>query len=86
MDIGAQKAKEINLINEIFENKEELLDSSLKIARQICENPKDAVFGSKKFINNHCKEVVARELDRIATYNSSFFRFYGNSKAYGKKV
>ncbi|GAB6888476.1 crotonase/enoyl-CoA hydratase family protein [Desulfothermus okinawensis JCM 13304] len=86
MDIGAQKAKEINLINEIFENKEELLDSSLKIARQICENPKDAVFGSKKFINNHCKEVVARELDRIATYNSSFLDFMEIAKLMEKSL
>lgn len=86
MDINAQKAKEINLINELFETKEQLFENTFNIARQIVENPKDAVFGSKKFITHLCKEKIARELDRIATYNSSFLDFMEIAKIMEKTL
>ncbi len=75
MDIDAYKAKEINLVNEVYETKDELIQNCTQIAKNICNNPKDAVFGSKKFINNLNKESINRELDRVATYNSSFLDF-----------
>ncbi|KAA0257809.1 enoyl-CoA hydratase [Deferribacter autotrophicus] len=75
MDIDATKAKDIQLLNEVFDSKEELLKKVFNIAKTIADNPKDAVSGSKKFINNLNKHIIERELDAIATHNSSFLDF-----------
>ncbi|MGA1846266.1 enoyl-CoA hydratase-related protein [Deferribacter abyssi] len=75
MDIDATKAKNIQLLNEVFNSKEELLEEVLNIAKSIANNPIDAVSGSKKFINNLNKSIIERELDTVATHNSAFLDF-----------
>ncbi|BBB32404.1 enoyl-CoA hydratase [Thermotomaculum hydrothermale] len=75
MDIDVNKAKEMGLVNDVFETKEELDERVLNIAKDIAENPKDAVSNSKKFINNLHKQIVEKELDIIAIHNSSALDF-----------
>ncbi|BAI79828.1 enoyl-CoA hydratase/isomerase family protein [Deferribacter desulfuricans SSM1] len=74
-DITAKEAKEMHLINELYENKEELDKKTLELAKEIAENPFDAVSGAKKFINNLSEKIKKEELEKIATHNSAFLDF-----------
>ena len=74
-DIDAKKAKEIGLVYEIYNNKDILLENARKIANEIVQNPPEAVYGSKLFINNLFHKKTEEELDKVAIYNSSFLDF-----------
>ena len=47
-NISAAEAKEIGFVNEVFENKEELIEAGLKALKTICKNSIQAVHRAKK--------------------------------------
>ena len=87
--VPADKAKEIGLVNEVFETPDALLDGVMAIAREIAANSPLAVAGCKRMLNYARDHSVADGLDYIATWQTGMFRLedlqaYFTAKAEGR--
>jgi len=71
--VPAQKAKEIGLVNEVFDSHEALLEHVLATAREIASKAPLAVAGSKVMINYARDHTIADGLDYIATWQTGMF-------------
>lgn len=71
--LPAQKAKEIGLVNEVFETHEALVEHALATAREIASKSPLAVAGSKVMINYARDHTIKDALDYIAVWNTSMF-------------
>ncbi|GBF57750.1 short-chain-enoyl-CoA hydratase [Candidatus Phycosocius bacilliformis] len=71
--LGAQKAKEIGLVNELFDTHEELVAHVLATAREIASKAPLAVTGSKLMINYARDHSIRDSLDYIATWQAGMF-------------
>jgi enoyl-CoA hydratase len=71
--LPAAKAREIGLINEVFDTHEALLAHVLATAREIASKAPLAVTGSKVMINYARDHTLADGLDYIATWQSGMF-------------
>jgi len=71
--LPAQKAKEIGLVNEVFDTHEQLLDHALATAREIASKAPLAVTGSKVMINYARDHSIADALDYIAVWQTGMF-------------
>jgi enoyl-CoA hydratase len=69
----AQRAREVGLVNEVFEDHEALLEGATKIATEIAARSPLAVWGSKEMINYARDHTVADGLDYIATWQTGMF-------------
>jgi enoyl-CoA hydratase len=69
--LPAAKAKEIGLVNEVFQTKAAMLEHVMKVAATIAEKSPLAVAGSKRMINYARDHSIADGLDYIATWNAS---------------
>lgn len=67
----AQEAKNVGLVNQIWENKEILLEEVQKIAASIAEKSPLVVRGIKKTLLHSRDHSVAQGLDFIANWNAS---------------
>lgn len=72
--VSAEKAREIGLVNEVFETSEALLDGVMAIAKEIAANSPLAVAGCKRMLNYARDHSVADGLDYIATWQTGMFR------------
>lgn len=72
--VSAAKAKEIGLVNEIFESPEALLESVMAIARQIAAHSPLAVAGCKRLITYSRDHSTTDTLDYIALWNAAMLR------------
>lgn len=72
--IPAAKAKEIGLVNEVFESHEDLLEGVLEIAGRIAGHLPLAVAGCKALINYSRDHNTADTLDYIALWNAAMLR------------
>lgn len=72
--LPAAKAKEIGLVNEVFETHEALLDGVMAIARQIASHSPLAVAGCKAMANYARDHTTADALDYIAVWNAAMLR------------
>ncbi|OFX00068.1 MAG: enoyl-CoA hydratase [Alphaproteobacteria bacterium RIFCSPHIGHO2_12_FULL_63_12] len=72
--LPAAKAKEIGLVNEVFETSEALLDGVMAIARQIVAHSPLAVTGCKAMANYARDHSTADALDYIAVWNAAMLR------------
>ncbi len=68
--LPAAKAKEIGLVNEVFDSHEALLDGVMKIAEKIAFNSPLAVTGCKRMINYARDHSTADALDYIGVWNA----------------
>ena len=68
--LSAQKAKEIGLVNEVFDTHEDLLAHVLETAREIASKAPLAVAGSKVMINYARDHTIKDGLDYIATWQT----------------
>ncbi len=68
--LSAAKAKEIGLVNEVFDNHEAMLEQVLATAREIAAKAPLAVAGSKVMINYARDHNIADSLDYIATWQT----------------
>lgn len=69
--VPAQKAKEIGLVNEVYDSHEALLDGVMEVARRIAEHSPLAVTGCKRLINYARDHSTADTLDYIGLWNAS---------------
>ena len=71
MRVKADKAKEIGLVNDVFETHEELLAHVMGVAAEIAAKNPVAVTGSKVLINYGRDHSTADTLDYIGVWNAS---------------
>ncbi|GIU67767.1 crotonase/enoyl-CoA hydratase family protein [Candidatus Phycosocius spiralis] len=71
--LSAEKAKEIGLINDIFDSHEALVAHVLETAREIAAKAPLAVTGSKVMINYARDHSIQDGLDYIATWQAGMF-------------
>ncbi len=83
--LPATKAKEIGLVNEVFENPEALLEGVMTIARQIAAHSPLAVTGCKAMANYARDHSTADALDYIALWNAAMLRPEDIREAYMAK-
>ena len=69
--LPAAKAKEIGLVNDVFDTQEELLEHVLGVAKEIARKNPVAVTGSKVLINYGRDHSTADTLDYIGVWNAS---------------
>ncbi len=71
--LTAQRAKEIGLVNEVFDTHEALLSYVMETAREIASKAPLAVAGSKVMINYARDHTIKDGLDYIALWNVGMF-------------
>ena len=71
--LPAQRAKEIGLVNEVFDTHEALVDHALATAREIAQKSPLAVAGSKVMINYARDHTIKDALDYIALWQVGMF-------------
>jgi enoyl-CoA hydratase len=71
--LPAAKAKEIGLVNEVYDTHEELVSKVLETAREIASKAPLAVAGSKVMINYARDHTIKDGLDYIATWQTGMF-------------
>ena len=72
--LPAAKAKEIGLVNEVYESHDLLLDSVMEIAGRIAAHSPLAVAGCKRMINYARDHSTEDTLDYIALWNAAMLR------------
>lgn len=72
--VPASKAKEIGLINEVYDSHEALLTGVMEIAHKIAEHSPLAVTGCKRLITYTRDHTTADTLDYIGLWNASMLR------------
>lgn len=72
--MSADRAREVGLVNEVFETHEELVDGVLEIAAEIASKSPLAVWGTKEMINFTRDHSVADSLNYIATWQAGMFQ------------
>lgn len=72
--VPAAKAKEIGLVNEVFDTHEALVNGVMEIAGKIASHSPLAVTGCKKMINYSRDHSTSDTLDYIALWNSAMLR------------
>jgi len=71
--LPAQRAKEIGLVNEVFDSREAVVEHALATAREIASKSPLAVAGSKVMINYARDHTIKDGLDYIATWQTGMF-------------
>jgi len=71
--IDAAKAKEIGLVNDVFNSQEDMLAYVMETAREIASKNPVAVTGSKVLINYGRDHTTADTLDYIGIWNAAMF-------------
>jgi enoyl-CoA hydratase len=71
--LPAAKAKEIGLVNDVFETQAEMMSHVMALAAEIAEKSPVAVAGSKRMINYARDHTTADGLDYIATWQAGMF-------------
>ncbi len=71
--LGAQRAQQLGLVNEIFPTHETLLGGVLQVAREIAEKSPLAVWGSKEMLNYARDHSIEDGLNYIATWQAGMF-------------
>ena len=71
--LSAQRARDIGLVNEVFDSHADLIEHALATAREIAEKSPLAVAGSKVMINYARDHSIADGLDYIATWQTGMF-------------
>ena len=69
--VSADKARDIGLVNEVYDTAEDMLEAVMTIARQIAAHAPLAVSGAKRMVNYARDHTTADGLDYIATWNAA---------------
>ena len=72
--MGAVRAREVGLINEVFATHEALVEGALEVAREIASKSPLAIWGTKEMINYTRDHSVRDSLNHIATWQSGMFQ------------
>lgn len=71
-DIGADRAKKIGLVNELYPDHESVVAAAQDMAAEIAANSPLAVQGAKKILAAEADMTLEDALDHIALYNAAF--------------
>lgn len=71
-DIGARRALDIGLVNEVLATREETLETARALAEEIASNSPLAVQGTKAVLAASRDRSVEEGLDYVATWNAAF--------------
>ena len=85
-DYPAEAAFGMGLVNELYENREELMKGALNLAKEITGNADNAVRGSKKILNYMENHSVDDGMKFVATWNSAFFNTGEVQKAFQRSM
>ena len=72
--ISAEDAKRFGVVNEVFDNHEQMLSCVLSIANEIASKAPMAVHGCKKAINFSRDHSTSDTLDYVALWNAGHFK------------
>ena len=84
--LPAAKAKEIGLVNEVFDSHEALLDGVMTVAKTIAKHSPLAVSGSKQMINYARDHSTGDALDYIALWNAGMLSADDIKESYMAKM
>ena len=84
--LPGQRARDIGLVNEVFDTHEEVVAHALATAREIAEKSPLAVAGSKVMINYARDHTIADGLDYIATWQTGMFSGPHMAEAFAAKA
>ena len=82
----AERAVEVGLVNEVFDDHEALLAGVTEIAREIAAQSPLAVWGTKEMITYTRDHSVADGLDYVATWQTGMFQGYDMMEAFKAKA
>ena len=71
-DIGAARAQEIGLVNEVLPDRDSLLARAQAIAAEIAAHSPLAVQGAKQVLGHASRRALEGELDYVALWNAAF--------------
>jgi enoyl-CoA hydratase len=74
IDIGATRAREIHLVNHVYETPEQTLENARAMAHQIVENPPLVVQGVKRVMNERAYKGVGESMHYTALWNAAFMQ------------
>jgi enoyl-CoA hydratase len=74
MDIEATRAKEIQLVNHVYDTADDALANAHQLARQIVANPPIVVQGVKRVMNAHAHRGLKESLHYNALWNAAFMQ------------
>ena len=72
--IAADRARTSGLVNEVYEDKEKLLESARELAAEIAANSPIAVQGTKAVLHYSEERTTEEGLEYVAQWNSSFLQ------------
>lgn len=72
--LPAHKAKEIGLVNDVYDSHEEMMEAVMTVARQIASHSPLAVTGCKAMINYARDHSTAETLDYVGVWNAGMLR------------
>tara|TARA_Y100000590_G_scaffold81535_1_gene90629 strand:+ start:3103 stop:3951 length:849 start_codon:yes stop_codon:yes gene_type:complete len=82
----ANEAKSVGLVNEVYSDKESLLDGVMEIAEEIAAKSPLAIWGSKEMITYSRDHSTADSLNYIATWQSGMFQPADMKEAFSAKA
>ncbi len=82
----ADKAKEIGLVNDVYESHEEMLDAVMETAKEIASKSPLAVTGSKVMMNYARDHTVDDSLDYIALWQTGMFQPADMAESFAAKA
>jgi enoyl-CoA hydratase len=85
-DVGAERAKEIGLVNEVFEDRDALLEGAEAMAREIADLSPLAVQGTKAVLAANDGRTVAQGLEYVAAWNAGMLASEDLAEALGAFV
>ena len=72
--VSAIEAKEMGLVNQVFDSHEALVEGVMSIAAEIASKAPLAVYGCKRMINYARDHTTQDGLDYVAIWNASHFQ------------
>ena len=70
----AARAREVGLVNDVFDDHDDMLDGVMGVAAEIAAKSPLAVWGTKESVNFARDHSVADSLNHIATWQSGMFQ------------
>lgn len=84
--MGADQAKALGLVNEVYPDQSTMIDAVLGIAGEIAEKSPLAILGTKVSINYARDHTVAEGLDHIANWNAAMLDPTEMAEAFAAKA
>lgn len=84
--LPAHRAREIGLVNEVFDSHEEVVEHALRVAREIASKAPLAVAGSKVMINYARDHSLKDALDYLAVWQAGMFGRADMAEAFKAKA